>query len=122
MGIKAIGHNTIARALNPDSRVQPTLGTIVAIAKAFKVAPCKLISANFDPQHRSDDRVPEAVTALAQQLYQNRDVLLEALGPLPVSDQEMEALGWSATARKKKKAARLPPRQFQMPLKSPDEQ
>lgn len=97
---RKIGHNTIERMLSPDkSEVQPRLDTIVTVARAFRLSADQILSAALDPQHPHESAPPATVIDLARRLWSKRELLLDVLGPDAVSDEEMEALGWSSPAK-----------------------
>jgi predicted RecB family nuclease len=123
---RKIGHNTIERMISPDkSEVQPRLDTIVAVAHAFRLTADQLLSAALDPEKPNDSVPPASIIDLARRLWSNREVLLGVLGPDAVSDQEMEALGWSSKKPAGSESQKLhedspgyatPPRQTKMRL------
>ena len=123
---RKIGHNTIERMISPDkSDVQPRLDTIVAVAQAFRLTADQLLSAALDPENPQDSVPPASIIDLARRLWSNREVLLGVLGPDAVSDQEMEALGWSSKKPVGSESPKLhedspgyvtPPRQTKMRL------
>lgn len=122
---RKIGHNTIERMISPDkSEVQPRLDTIVAVARAFKLAPDQLLSAALDPEHPQESVPPASIIQMARRLWSQRHLLFDILGPDAISDEEMQALGWTSKTAPQSSAAvhqeapgyQIPPRQTKMRL------
>lgn len=55
---RKIGARTIGYLVNAESKVNPKIDTIIAVAEAFKVAPWLLLTPDFDPKKKTGGAMP----------------------------------------------------------------